>query len=162
MWELVLTNVSSFVLGLIVARWVIRRGLEKADDLTHDLTTATEETPVHLPSRERWVAGAVAIICGLILFGVGIRVGYETQQSKIDCFDTYANDLADSQQVRQDAAEERDVALYDTLRTTRDRLEGKRGDRAILRALDRYVAAYEDLEQARAANPYPDAPREVC
>ncbi len=50
----------------------------------------------------------VSIILGLVLFGVGVRVGYGLVDGRQDCLDTYANDLADSQDPRQQAAETRD------------------------------------------------------
>lgn len=162
-WTLIVTNVASFITGLVLARWGMRRGLEKATELIDHAHHDQEPT---VPKSQRFsVLGVIAVVFGLIIFGLGVRVGFEVLDEQVDCFDTYANELAEAQEVRQDAAERRDAALNDVLRTTRNRLgnDAVPGNQAAIRAaLDRYARTYDELEDARRENPYPDAPREVC
>lgn len=161
-WTLFITHAGCFVLGLVVMRWLTRRGLEKATDLTDHVH---QEHPVPKPSEHVTLLGVVALVCGLILFGLGIRVGYQLLDEQVDCFDTYASQLDDAQDARQAAIEKRDQRELEVFAATSRLLSqpGGAGDGDDLRkALNAYLRADAELTTERAENPYPEAPREVC
>lgn len=165
-FDVALSNLGSFVLGALVCRWIVRRGLTAAQQIAHtsgssDMTT-TSDPPETRPLIARV---AIIMIVSALVFGIGVRVGYSLVQHDVSCFNQYANDLADSLAPRQTAAKQLELA-------------DKRQDRAIQRALtpgatrrdfiavrkatEAKLAKRHELALERKENPYPDAPREVC
>ncbi len=120
-----------------------------------------------------------------------VRVGYERLHAKVDCFDDYANNSADSQKIRAELnerdsnnqndlltkiaeintqSEEATAALVEIIRKA-DSVEdlqdvliqaGTSDAGDLTEVLDDFVSEKEAIEKARAENPPPDPPREVC
>lgn len=107
----------------------------------------------------------VLVLVGTLMFGLGVRVGYEVLASKVSCFNNYANKNADSQETRQAATEAlqkadkaQDNAILNALSpgATREDFERVRSATAAK------IAKQAELADQRRIHPYPDAPREVC
>lgn len=165
--DVALSNIGSFILGVLVCRWIVRRGLAAAQQIAHTSGSsdmATSDPPTTKPPSVL-VRAVIIIVVSAFVFGIGVRVGYSLVRHDVSCFNDYANDLADSLEPRQHAAKQLERA-------------DKRQDRAILRALTPgatrrdFIAVREateakltkrrELATERRENPYPDAPREVC
>lgn len=116
---------------------------------------------MRLPTRV--LRGVAYLLVGLLAFGTGIFVGFQTLQREYSCVNDYANDLADSLEPRQAASEllqRRQAAVF---KKTAQLIDGRDpGGRQLAGALDRYQAARDALEDERVDNPYPQPPREVC
>lgn len=162
--NLIATHVGAFLLGMLAMKWLTKRAAAAAAHLAH----LDEEPPVPdprppllpLPARV-----AILILVGLLMFGLGIRVGYQVLDNKVACFDKYANDLADSLAPRQKATEDlQDADKRVTLAIQAALVPGRdKSDLAELKAANAAKARMQQrLEQQREENPYPDAPREVC
>lgn len=161
--NLVATHVGTFLLGYLTCKWLAKRDAAAADHLAHH-----EEPPVPDPRRPLLPLPArviVLVLVGLLMFGLGVRVGYQVVANKMSCLDTYANDLADSLTPRQRATEDLQaadkqvsVAIKAALTPGHD----KRDLHALQDAVAAKVRMQNRLDAQRNANPYPDAPREVC
>lgn len=174
--NVVLTNLGSFALGLMVMKWLTRRTAAVVVDHAHDHSEVTVDAQKTQTVRARI---AIFIVLGLILFLLGVRVGYSLLARDVSCFNEYAAQSADAQNRRSDATQ----ALQDADKRF------KRADRefkeAVVAALtpgasDREVRAVRiaaqqsqsaaqesldkqaELEAERRRNPYPDPPSEVC
>lgn len=150
----VASNLASFFLGLILARGAMHLGV---------ITAARFTLPSNGDRDMRHIAwGVVFLTLGIIVFGIGVRVGYDLVRRDQNCLSEYANDLADALEPRQRAAETRDQRELEVFAAT-SRLLEQEGDADELRkALNAYLRADRELIEQRAANPYPDPPREVC
>lgn len=122
-------------------------------------------TRIRLFCRGRYGVAAIYIVVGIIIFGAGVRFGYELLAGKVSCFNTYANALADSLDPRQSATEslqdadlEKDRAILALLVPGHDHADVA----ALRKATAAKVAKQEALDRNRETNPYPDPPREVC
>lgn len=173
------SHLGAFAAGLIAMRWLVRRGaqaVETAVDHVHDhqleapMPTAPPPTPAPQPRHRSLdtvtVRVVVLLVCSLVSLLVGVRVGYQSFDEPATCLTDYANELADSQEPRQRAAEVRDQRELEVFAAT-SRLLNARGAgqddaEALRKALNAYLRASRQLDQERAANPYPEAPREVC
>lgn len=112
---------------------------------------------------DRTLRGIAYLIIGLLAFGTGVYVGFVALRSEYSCVNDYANNLADSLEPRQSASETLQRRQADVFEATAALLDGQDPDGAELAAaLDEYESARADLEDERAANPYPQPPREVC
>jgi hypothetical protein len=107
----------------------------------------------------------VYVVVGILVFGAGVRLGYDLLSDKVSCFNTYANRLADSLEPRQTATASlqeadlaRDLALLNVLTPGHNH----RDIAALRRATADKVSQQNALNRKRDANPYPDPPREVC
>ena len=108
---------------------------------------------------------AILIIVGLLMFGLGVRVGYQVLSDKVSCFDAYANDLADSLEPRQRATEDlqdADVEVTHAIKVALTPGHDKRDVAALQDAIAAKARMQARLEVQREANPYPSAPRKVC
>lgn len=161
--NVIASNVGSFVLGVLVCRWLARRAASAADSIhDHSEVNMADRRPPLMPLPARVV---VLVLIGTLMFGLGVRVGYEVLASKVGCFNEYASKNADSQAARstatealQDADARQDRAILAALTPGHDKV-----DVAELRAATQAkVEKKQELAEQRKQNPYPDPPREVC
>lgn len=153
-------NLASFAAGLLAGL-----ALSWAFGLVSDRFNPKAREGVMKTFRRSPAFAAVLVVISLVAFGLGVRVGYQVLNGKVECFDQYANDLADSLEPRNSANQElatadkaRDEALVDLLEPGNDAADNQ----AFIEANDAKVEIQDKLAETRAKNPYPDPPREVC
>lgn len=161
--NVIASNIGSFVLGVLVCRWLARRAASAADHITdHSEVTMPARRNALMPLPARVI---VLVLVGALMFGLGVRVGYELLSEKVSCFNGYANKNADAQETRSAATEalqaadaRQDQAILDALTPGNDK-----ADVAELRAATAAkIHKKADLAKQRRIHPYPDPPREVC
>lgn len=163
-FNVILSNLGAFALGYLTCKWVARRAAAAIDHRIHDHSEVTmpKRRTALMPLPLRVV---VLVVVGVLMFGLGVRVGYQVLASKVSCFNDYANQNADSQETRQAATEalqkadaKQDVAIAAALSP-----DATQADFARVRAATAAkIAKQRELATQRRVNPYPDAPREVC
>jgi hypothetical protein len=161
--NVIASNIGSFFLGVLVCKWLGRRAAAAVDHIhDHSEAPVPAQRTALMPLPVRVI---VLVLVGSLMFGLGIRVGYQLLEDKVSCFDQYANDLADSLTPRQQATE--DLQAADVRVTAAIKVALIPGhdtaDKAELQAAIAAKARMQNrLDEQRIANPYPEAPRKVC
>lgn len=187
--EVAAVNLTYFLVGLLLGLG-ISRALVWMERKAVNENESEKKRRFH-PATIWWVRAAVIFVVSLVIFGVGVRVGYERLHDKVDCFDDYANRSADVT-VKRAALNERDsdaktkllteiaeintqseeatAALVEIIRQA-DTIEeiqqvlitaGTSETGDLTDVFDEFEAEMDAIQEARDENPVPDPPREVC
>lgn len=161
--NVIASNLGSFALGVLVCKYVGRRAAAAVDHITdHSEVPMQPRRTALMPLPARVI---VLVLIGSLMFGLGVRVGYQLLADKVSCFNEYASQNADSQSARSKATEELQHADQRFKRAVVNALTpgATRADfEAVRETAEEAVAKQRQLEADRHRHPYPEAPREVC
>ncbi len=125
-----------------------------------DAQSISEDSPMR-KTQSRASMAVAALVISVLVFGLGLKVGYEAFRSDANCLNDYANDLSESLAPRQTATESRDARIKDVLEASVGFLD-QDDPQELQFAIRRYLEADALLRFERQQNPYPDPPEEAC
>lgn len=129
-----------------------------------------------VPTRERVILAVIGLATSMIVFGAGVKIGYELLNDQVECFDDYAYqnyrfqiDRTAASEAESNASKRLWLIYAEAAGLVKDDPtkppppeEEERLQRELVDALLDYKRIVEQAEKDRAEAPIPEPPREVC